>query len=74
MEEKQLQEVKDTPIKINKKSQKNKQQMPKEVLQQILKKIFKNLIVAILIMLYFVILNLAYSNIIWSFHVRKIIS
>lgn len=36
--------------------------LPKEISQEILKKIFKNLLIAVGIMCYFIILNLAYSN------------
>ena len=39
-----------------------KNKIPKEVSQEILKKIFKNLVLAILVMGYFAILNLAYNN------------
>lgn len=41
---------------------KEKKKIPKEISQEILKKMFGNLLRAIGIMLYFIILNLAYSN------------
>lgn len=47
--------------KPNKKN-KEKKKIPKEISQEILKKMFRNLLQAIGIMLYFIILNLAYSN------------
>ena len=39
-----------------------KKKLPKEISQEMLKKIFKNLLRAVGIMLYFIILNLAYST------------
>lgn len=47
-------------IQDNKKSK--KQKLPKEISQEILKKIFRNLLKAVGIMVYFIVLNLAYSN------------
>lgn len=47
-------------LKEDKKSKKEK--LPKEISQEILKKMFENLLRAIGIMLYFIILNLAYST------------
>lgn len=46
-----------------KKEKTKKNNIPKEISQEILKKIFYNLLRAIGVMLYFVILNLAYVNI-----------
>ena len=45
-----------------KKEEKKKNKIPKEISQEILKKMFGNLLRAILIMFYFIILNLAYST------------
>lgn len=45
-----------------KKEEKTKNKIPKEISQEILKKMFGNLLRAILIMFYFIILNLAYST------------
>lgn len=45
----------------NKEEEKNKK-LPKEISQEILKKIFRNLLKAIGIMLYFMVLNLAYTS------------
>lgn len=51
------------PISTNKKDKKKqKKKMPKEVAQNIFKKVFHQLLAAICIMLYFVVLNLAYTN------------
>ena len=47
-------------LKEEKKSKKKK--IPKEISQEILKKMFKSLLKAVGIMLYFIILNLAYST------------
>lgn len=47
--------------KSNKKN-KEKKKLPKEISQEILKKMFRNLLKAVGIMLYFIVLNLAYSN------------
>lgn len=47
--------------KSNKKNKENKK-LPKEISQEILKKMFKNLLKAAGIMLYFIVLNLAYFN------------
>ena len=62
MEEKKIEETVNQLTKIKKDRKKQKQKMPKEVSQIIFKKIFNQLLAAICIMLYFVILNLAYVN------------
>lgn len=62
MEEKKIGETVNQLTKIKKDRKKQKQKMPKEVSQIIFKKIFNQLLAAICIMLYFVILNLAYVN------------
>lgn len=54
--------VKDIPTEEEVKEEKRKKKIPKEISQQILKKIFGSLLRAIGIMLYFVVLNLAYST------------
>ncbi|MCI8411152.1 MAG: hypothetical protein HFJ40_01625 [Clostridia bacterium] len=58
MKEKTIEEVKDNIVQ-----KKKKEKLPKEISQEILKKIFKNLLKAICIMIYFVVLNLAYTKI-----------
>ena len=54
--------VKDVDTKEQTKKEINKK-LPKEVSQEIIKKIFKNLLKTVGIMLYFIILNLAFKNI-----------
>ena len=50
--------------KSTKKSKREKhQKLPKEISQEILKKMFKNLLKAVGIMLYFMVLNLAFCKI-----------
>ncbi len=44
------------------KKNKEKKNLPKEISQEILKKMFRNLLKAVGIMLYFIVLNLAYST------------
>lgn len=61
MDKKTIAETVDELAKIKKDKKEQKQKMPKEVKQEIIKKVFKNLLAAILIMIYFVILNLAYG-------------
>ncbi len=44
------------------KSSKKEKKLPKEISQEIIKLVFTNLIIAMLIMLYFIVLNLAFSK------------
>ena len=50
-------------VKDLEKDDKKAKKLPKEISQEILKKMFKDLLKAVCIMLYFIILNLAYSTI-----------
>lgn len=58
MKEKTVEEAKDNIVQ-----KKKKEKLPKEISQEILKKIFENLLKSICIMIYFVVLNLAYIKI-----------
>lgn len=62
MEEEKIEETVNYLAEIKKDRKKQKRKMPKEVSQKIWKKIFYQLLATIGIMLYFVILNLAYVN------------
>ena len=62
MEEEKIEETVNQLTKMKKDRKKQKQKMPKEISQIIFKKIFHQLLIAISIMLYFAILNLAYVN------------
>ena len=48
--------------KKDEKVQKNKLKIPKDISQEILKKMFINLIKAVIITVYFIVLNIAYSS------------
>lgn len=62
MEEKKIEETVNHLTEMKKDRKKQKRKMPKEVSQKIWKKIFYQLLTTIGIMLYFVVLNLAYVN------------
>lgn len=62
MEEKKIEETVNHLTEMKKDRKKQKRKMPKEVSQKILEKIFYQLLTTIGIMLYFVVLNLAYVN------------
>lgn len=64
MEKNSLEETVNQLAKIKKDKKKQKQKMPKEVSQKIIKKVFRNLLAAILIIVYFVMLNIAYTEMI----------
>lgn len=55
--------VEEEKVKDLEKDDKKAKKLPKEISQEILKKMFKDLLKAVGIMLYFIILNLAYSTI-----------
>ena len=55
--------VEEEKVKDLEKDDKKAKKLPKEISQEILKKMFKDLLKAVCIMLYFIILNLAYSTI-----------
>ena len=62
MEEKKIEETVNHLTEMKKDRKKQKRKMPKEVSQKIWEKIFYQLLTTIGIMLYFVVLNLAYVN------------
>ena len=62
MEKEKIEETVNQLAQIKKDKKKQRQKMPKEVAQNIFKKVFHQLLAAICIMLYFVVLNLAYTN------------
>lgn len=62
MEKEKIEETVNQLAQIKKNKKKQRQKMPKEVAQNIFKKVFHQLLAAICIMLYFVVLNLAYTN------------
>lgn len=62
MEEKKIEETVNHLTEMKKDRKKQKRKMPKEVSQKIWKKTFYQLLTTIGIMLYFVVLNLAYVN------------
>lgn len=63
MEKELVEEEKVESLEKDDKKSKKAKKLPKEISQEILKKMFKDLLMAIGIMLYFIILNLAYSTI-----------
>lgn len=63
MEKELVEEEKVKDLEKDDKKNKKAKKLPKEISQEILKKMFKDLLKAVCIMLYFIILNLAYSTI-----------
>lgn len=63
MEKELVEEEKVKDLEKDDKKNKKAKKLPKEISQEILKKMFKDLLKAVGIMLYFIILNLAYSTI-----------
>ena len=63
MEKELVEEEKVKDLEKDDNKNKKAKKLPKEISQEILKKMFKDLLKAVCIMLYFIILNLAYSTI-----------